>query len=114
MPRFAASCTVNFICAMCSGDRYFGSPRPGETFTTNMPLAASWSRFPHLLVRASGPFQLAKGWIAPYSRGGVLKFAAASRIDGTVICRQGRWAHNTGATVANRAAYRDGERIEAS
>src|ERR1035437_4681566 len=34
-------------------------------------------------------------WIAPYSRGGVRKFAATSRTTGTVICCHGRCAAST-------------------
>ena len=95
MPRFAASSTVNFIWSMCSGDRYFGSPRPGERFTTKMPLAASRSKSRTILCRTSlgsGPFQLANGWMAPYSCGGALKFAATSRMEGTVTCCHDRCA----------------------
>src|ERR1035437_5588999 len=65
-----------------------------------MPLAESRSRSWTILAflsLASGPFQLVKGWMAPYSCGGALKLAAASRTDGTVICCQGRWAGKTAA-----------------
>ena len=40
----------------------------------------------------SGPFQLANGWMAPYSCGGDLKFAATSTAEGMVISCQGRCA----------------------
>jgi hypothetical protein len=39
---------------------------------------------------SEGKFQ--NGWMAPYSRGGVLKFAATSFSGGTVICCHGRFA----------------------
>jgi hypothetical protein len=39
---------------------------------------------------SEGKFQ--NGWMAPYSRGGVLKLAATSLSDGIVICCQGRCA----------------------
>src|ERR1017187_9519452 len=90
---------------MCSGERYLGSPRPGERLTTKMPLAASRSKSRTILVRTSlgsGPFQLANGWMALYSCGGDLKFTATSRRDGTVSCCQGR--------CANRAAADSGKR----
>src|ERR1035438_7795149 len=77
---------------MCSGERYFGSPRPGERFTTKTPLAASRSksrRIRALTSLGSAPFQLANGWMAPYSRGGALKFAATSPTEGIVICCHG-------------------------
>src|SRR5208283_3698397 len=93
--RFAASWTVNFTWSMCSGERYLGAPRPGERFTTKMPLAASRSKSRTILSLTSlgsAPFQLANGWMAPYSCGGVLKFAATSRTDGTVTCCHGRCA----------------------
>jgi hypothetical protein len=80
---------------MCSGERYFGSPRPGARLNTKTPLADSRSRSRTILALislASGPFQLRNGWMAPYSRGGVLKFAAASPTGGTVICCHGRCA----------------------
>ena len=41
---------------------------------------------------ASGPFQTINGWMAPYTCGGDLKFAAAWLNDGAVTCCQGRWA----------------------
>jgi len=106
MPRFLASWTRNFIWFICSGVRYSGTPRPGETFTTKMPLAESRSRsrtILPILSLASGPFQLANGWMAPYSCGGALKLAAASRSDGTVSCCQGRCAGRTGASSGSMA-----------
>ena len=71
-----------------------------------MPLAASRSRswtIAAIRPLASGPFQLVNGWMAPYSRGGALKFAATSRSEGTVTCCQGRWAGRTNATKGNTA-----------
>src|SRR5271157_1353502 len=41
--------------------------------------------------------------MAPYSRGGVLKFATASPTDGTVICCQGRCASNAVAPSEKRS-----------
>ena len=58
-----------------------------------MPFADSRSRSREMRCRTSAgsvPFQLWKGWIAPYSRGGALKFAATSWVKGTVTCCQGR------------------------
>src|ERR1017187_2383042 len=92
---------------MCSGERYAGTPRPGETFTTKTPLAdsrsRSWTILP-ILSLASGPFQLVKGWMAAYSCGGALKLAATSRTDGTVICCQGCCAGKTAASNGTRAS----------
>jgi hypothetical protein len=45
------------------------------------------------------------GWMAPYSCGGVLKLAAASRTDGAVICCQGRCASNATARSGNRSIF---------
>src|ERR1035441_7860282 len=104
MPRFLASWTTNFTWSMCSGVRYIGTPFPGDILNTKMPLAASRSRswtILAILSLASPPFQLRNGWMAPYSRGGVLKLAAASRTDGTVSVCQGRWA-----TAANESRRR--------
>ena len=70
-----------------------GALRPGERLMMKMPFADSRSR--SRLIRArtsagSAPFQLWNGWIAPYSRGGALKFAATSAVDGTVTTCHGR------------------------
>src|SRR5450755_4625340 len=92
---------------MCSGERYLGSPRPGERLTTKMPLAASRSKSRTILARTSlgsGPFQLANGWMAPYSCGGDLKFAATSPRDGTVSCCQGRCANRAAADSGKRSS----------
>src|ERR1039457_2962635 len=85
---------------MCSGVRYSGTPRPGDTFTMKTLLALSLSRSSTILAilsLASGPFQLINGWMAPYSCGGSLKLAATSFTDGNVISCQGRCAGDTAA-----------------
>src|SRR5664279_6333114 len=72
-----------------------------------MPLAASQSRswtILAILSLASGPFQLMNGWMAPYSCGGLLKFAATSRTEGTVICCHGLWAGRTAASSGMMAS----------
>src|ERR1035437_10565782 len=109
MLRFAASATVNFTWAMCSGDRYFPSPgdlRPGDMLKMKIPLADNRSRSRKIFARPTGgsaPFQLWNGWIAPYSCGGALKFAATSATEGTVICCQGRCASD----IAHRSGRRE-------
>src|ERR1035437_643045 len=108
MLRLASSATVYFTWSMWPGERYAGSPwaisrRPGERLMMKMPFADRRSRSRLIRCRTSAgsvPFQLWKGCIAPYSRGGALKFAATSRVDGTVTCCHGRasCASNIGAS----------------
>src|SRR5208283_1033755 len=83
---------------MCPGERYAGSPwaisrRPGERLMMNIPFADMRSKsvtIRCLTSAGSAPFQLVNAAIAPYSRGGALKFAATSLVDGTVISCHGR------------------------
>src|ERR1039458_4472502 len=89
MPRFLASPTANLARSSCSGERYLGFRRlPHPMFTTYTPSARAWSRSETILARVISP-PLVNQRMAPYSRGGVLKFAAASRTGGTVICCHG-------------------------
>src|ERR1019366_3280371 len=89
MPRFFASSTANLARSSCSGERYLGFRRlPHPMFTTYTPSARAWSSSETILVRVISP-PFVNQRMAPYSRGGVLKFAAASRTGGTVICCQG-------------------------
>ena len=98
MLRFASSPTMYFTRSMCPGERYAGSPlaisrRPGERLIMKIPFASIWSRSKEILRRTSAwsaPFQLWNCCIAPYSRGGEMKFAATSAVDGTVITCHGR------------------------
>ena len=105
MPRLAACSTANFIRRRYSGERYAGSPpRATEMFATNMPLAAMRSKSWTMLSLACAPFQPIHGWMAPYSRGGVLKFAATSPAGGTTICCHGRCANNAPAMSGTRTS----------
>src|SRR5271157_4985359 len=103
MPRLAACSTANFIRRRYSRERYAGSPpRATEMFATNMPLAAIRSKSWTMLSLACAPFQPIHGWMAPYSRGGVLKFAATSRTGGATIRCHGRCANNIPAMSGTR------------
>ena len=112
MLRLAASATVYFTWSMCSGERYLPSPgtrRPGDRFTMKIPFAASRSKSRLMRARTSAgsaPFQLANGWIAPYSCGGAAKFAAASFTLGTVICCHGRCASIAVGIRSSRDIFR--------
>src|ERR1035437_4108943 len=89
MPRFLDSSTANLARSSCSGERYLGFRRlPHPMFTTYTPSARAWSISETILARVISP-PFVNQRMAPYSRGGVLKFAAASRTGGTVICCHG-------------------------
>jgi len=92
---------------MCSGPRYFGSPRPGDMFTTKTPIGREPveilddSCLPFVGIR---PVPTHERLDSAILARGVLKLAAASRTDGTVICCQGCCAGNTAANSGQSLA----------